>query len=395
MKIQYVGLSNLDIDSLDKNVSVTQSTLREPRDLDDFDFNFIDLNFTDIWVKLPSSFQTIADQYVSDFATLRKMLQKTKSKILISIPQSPIAQYSIKDYLDRFSEVFSILSPHMVEIDYGRTSSVINEVEANSDFSFCNLHPDTNIITSSIKSNKPTSICIDNLYYTTLDIEDYKYLKNFLIAAKLISLNYEEVPSWLKEVKMFDDEEQLENILLSEQRIAEAKKEIEISQDILKDNQRMKSILYTQSDELVDVVFKIIEEILDVDLSQFDDKKIEDIAFQIEGKTFIGEIKGVTSNVKTPNLSQLDNHFTNFVEEHPEINEENIYKLLIINHQRKRPIDDRDPVDIKQVETARKKYGSLIIETRELLRVLENYRSGNLTRENILEMFTQTGILKV
>ncbi|MEW7916517.1 hypothetical protein [Enterococcus avium] len=395
MKIQYVGLSNLDIDSLDKNVSVTQSTLREPRDLDDFDFNFIDLNFTDIWVKLPSSFQTIADQYVSDFATLRKMLQKTKSKILISIPQSPIAQYSIKDYLDRFSEVFSILSPRMVEIDYGRTSSVINEVEANSDFSFCNLHPDTNIITSSIKSNKPTSICIDNLYYTTLDIEDYKYLKNFLIAAKLISLNYEEVPSWLKEVKMFDDEEQIENILLSEQRIAEAKKEIEISQDILKDNQRMKSILYTQSDELVDVVFKIIEEILDVDLSQFDDKKIEDIAFQIEGETFIGEIKGVTSNVKTPNLSQLDNHFTNFVEEHPEINEENIYKLLIINHQRKRPIDDRDPVDIKQIETARKKYGSLIIETRELLRVLENYRSGNLTRENILEMFTQTGILKV
>lgn len=394
MKIQYVGLDAIHTEKLDTQLDITQSSLREPRDLDDFDLTFIDLNYSDIWINLPT-YSRISEQHASDFSTLKSMLKKTESKVLISLPQSPIAQFSIKDYLTDFKYTFSIISPYKMDIIYGKTTTKINEIEAYSDFSFNMSHPDYSVVTSSINSNKPTTISYNNMYFTTLKIEDSKYLKNFLVEAKLISFDNEEVPNWMEEVKMFDDEAQLEKIFLLEQKIAEIKKDIDISQDKINDNQRLKSILYTQSDELVDVVFEIIEEILGVDLSQFDDKKIEDIAFRIGEKTFIGEIKGITSNVKTPNLSQLDNHFTNFVEKHPEISEESIYKLLIINHQRKRPIDDRDPVDIKQIETARKKYGSLIIETRELLRVLENYRNGNLTRENILEMFTQTGILKV
>ncbi|EGO5827929.1 hypothetical protein HKH49_000601, partial [Enterococcus faecalis] len=110
---------------------------------------------------------------------------------------------------------------------------------------------------------------------------------------------------------------------------------------------------------------------------------------------FIGEIKGKTSNVKTSFLSQLDNHFTNFIEDHPEIPEENIYKLLIINHQRNKALSERDPVDQKQIDIAKGKYGSLIIETSELLKLLEKYRENNLSRETIAELITQKGLLKV
>ena len=67
----------------------------------------------------------------------------------------------------------------------------------------------------------------------------------------------------------------------------------------------MKSVLYTNGDELVQVVFEILEELLGCDLSQFVDLKKEDFLFTIEDTTFIGEIKGVNSNVKNPNITQL------------------------------------------------------------------------------------------
>ncbi|EGO8298510.1 hypothetical protein E3435_002650, partial [Enterococcus faecalis] len=84
-----------------------------------------------------------------------------------------------------------------------------------------------------------------------------------------------------------------------------------------------------------------------------------------------------------------------FIEDHPEIPEENIYKLLIINHQRNKALSERDPVDQKQIDIAKGKYGSLIIETSELLKLLEKYRENNLSRETIAELITQKGLLKV
>lgn len=394
MRVQYIGLDGLVPSPKGKRIKVTRSSLNSPRDLDDFDFNFIDLNHVEIWNRIPKT-SRIPGQYLSDFKTLKMMIDNTTSKILISIPQSSIGdQESLKDYLHIFQAYFSEISPINVKIIYGKTTTKMNELKARADFSFLKADFDTKVWTSSENSNKATTISFNNLYLTTLDIIDYECLEDLLIAMNMLSKEVEITPIWMNKVKLFDDEEQLEKIRAREQHIEEIKKEIIDSQNKLNENQRLKSILYTQSDELVEVVFSIIEELLTVDLTMFEDKKIEDISFELDGKVFIGEIKGINSNVKTSNLSQLDNHFTSFLESHAELREEDVYKLLIINHQRNKPLDKRDPVDIKQIEAARNKYGSLIIETYELLKILEKYREKELDRDALVEMFCQKGILK-
>ena len=125
------------------------------------------------------------------------------------------------------------------------------------------------------------------------------------------------------------------------------------------------------------------------------DKKIEDIRFEYNNDVFIGEIKGIADNVKSKNLSQLDNHFTAFIDENPNIDEEKIFKLLIINAQRKLPLDKRDPIDDKQIAQAENKYKSLIIETETLLKLFEKYKNQELNREEIIEKLKTHGILKL
>ena len=45
-------------------------------------------------------------------------------------------------------------------------------------------------------------------------------------------------------------------------------------------------------------MFEIIEELFEISLKEFIDKKNEDFNFKKDGITYIGEIKGVTTNVK-------------------------------------------------------------------------------------------------
>ena len=52
------------------------------------------------------------------------------------------------------------------------------------------------------------------------------------------------------------------------------------------------------------------------DMNKDDMSKKEDFNFEIDDKVFIGEIKGVTSNVKNANVSQLDTHVQNYIDEH-------------------------------------------------------------------------------
>mgnify|MGYP000355684638 CR=1 FL=1 len=114
-------------------------------------------------------------------------------------------------------------------------------------------------------------------------------------------------------------------ILNRKQKISEWQNEvekiendIECSQNKLADNMRLKSILYTSGDRLVEVVFEILEELMGCDLSGFVDNKKEDFLFEIDDNVFIGEIKGVRHNVKNENISQLDVHFQGYLDEHEE-----------------------------------------------------------------------------
>ena len=200
----------------------------------------------------------------------------------------------------------------------------------------------------------------------------------------------------MNKVILFDDAEQLKNIEENVVQIKSCQESIAESKDKLSENSRFKSILYTSGDELVDVVKDIFSKIFDVDFSEFKDKKKEDFTFTFNNKIFIGEIKGVNQNIKTTNLAQLDLHFTNIIEERgDDLDENNIHKLLVMNHQKDKDLKSRIPVDQQQIDMAKNKYESLIIETVELLEMYDKFTREEMTQEECFNLICQNGILKV
>ena len=273
---------------------------------------------------------------------------------------------------------------------YENTKTKIGSKEIEASFHFHNY--DTTLLTS-VKSNKATAIEWHGIILTTLNLKDYNDVIGLLSAVNLLSKK-EAIPDWVKEIKMFDDIAQSSIIEANRLAIQEAEGNIGKAQEVLDKNNEYKSILYTQGDELVKVVFEIIEQMFGCDLSNFEDKYDEDFLFQAGGFTFIGEIKGVTPNVKNDNISQIDRHCQNYVEEHEE-EDGKIKGLLIINHQRNKPLQEREPVHERQISLA-ERYGVLIIETPILLKLFEKYRLGGLSREKWLETVKgATGLLRI
>lgn len=390
MNIQYIGFNP---HAMNGDKKITCSNLNSPKDFDDFDLNFIDLNSIQIWGNF-TIYNIVRDDYIRDFQTIKKMIDNTNNNVIISLPQNDKNNSGLKNNIDAIYESLKYLLSLDYGLIFGTTSSKLDNLTATSDFIFENVE-EYEIMTKSINGNKASTIKSNHLLLTTIKIENYSCLEEFLIETKLKKVISESSPEWMNEIKMFDDDEQFEIIKSKEQEITELMEKISDAESILKENDKFKSILYTQSDELVEVVFEIFQELLDINLSEFVDKKIEDISFEVDGKIFVGEVKGITSNVKTPNLSQLDNHYTLYMEEHSSYKEEDVFRLLIINHQRKKPILDREPIHESQIKFAKEKYKILIIETTELLKLLEQYRSNTITRVDIIEMFTSVGVLKI
>ena len=105
----------------------------------------------------------------------------------------------------------------------------------------------------------------------------------------------------------------------------------------------------------------ILDELLDYDSSEFVDEKREDFLVKKEDITFIGEIKGVSSAIANKNVSQLDVHVQSYLDNlQEERKEEKVKGLLIINHQRNKPIEERQEVHEHQVNLAKRNV-SLII----------------------------------
>lgn len=170
--------------------------------------------------------------------------------------------------------------------------------------------------------------------------------------------------------------------------------DIEAAKQKLEENAKYKSILYTNGDELVQVVFSILEQLLDCDLSHFVDEKKEDFLIKKESCTFIGEIKGVTSNVRSEHVSQVDVHYQGYMDKLQEENRtENVSQLLIINPFRTKALSEREPVHEQQIALAQRN-GCLIIETNTLLRIYEKFLKGDISSTQCVNtLSTNTGLL--
>lgn len=379
------------------------NTFHDAQSLDEFEINIVNLNSEVIWRNTRDNKRTVNIE--EDLISLSSMMENSSTtQVVVLFPQNlDFNYYYYNGRYNKTCELKNMLEPVRNDIlpllyyplcslslYYENTKTKIGSKEIEASFHFHNY--DTTLLTS-VKSNKATAIEWHGIILTTLNLKDYNDVIGFLSAVNLLSKK-ETIPDWVEEIKMFDDIAQSSIIEANRLAIQEAEGNIGKAQEVLDKNNEYKSILYTQGDELVKVVFEIIEQMFGCDLSNFEDKYDEDFLFQAGGFTFIGEIKGVTPNVKNDNISQIDRHCQNYVEEHEE-EDGKIKGLLIINHQRNKPLQEREPVHERQVSLA-ERYGVLIIETPVLLKLFEKYRLGGLSREKWLETVKgATGLLRI
>ncbi len=381
------------------------SKLGEIQALDDFEICIIDLCNKDIW-RNDGSQPTNINCY-RDLLTIKEaIISSSISKIVIVLPQNEDFYYD-KDYRnsrwllsksiqlkDNKSNLVKIIDSNLVSLEkvklsFEKTKTFIDTKCIDADFNFNDYQEDKfEALTFSNTSNKITTIKKDKIFMTTLKILDDKdNLKIFIDNYCKEKQEKEEIPDWVRNIKFYNDEQLKKDKNDNLEKIQNLKEENIKLEEQLDKNLEYKSILYTTGDELVQVVMSILDELLDYDSSQFVDEKREDFLIKKEDITFIGEIKGVSSAVANKNVSQLDVHVQSYLDKlQEESTEEKVKGLLIINHQRNKPLEERQEVHEHQRNLATRN-GSLIIETQTLLKIFEEYKKGKLTKEKCKKLF--------
>lgn len=378
--------------------------IHDAESLDSFDVNIISLRDNNMWESQNASIKTIDS--IADLKSLSSMIYNSKqTKIVILLPQNIRYRYNcrlnsrinyceLKNMIYNFSDILGdIYEPiRHANIVYENTTTKIGQNEISAAFYFNTIQEET-VLTKSERSNKPTTIIRNDIILSSLDINNSDEIYTFMRSIGLVHDKLE-APEWMENVKMFDDNTQLNIIKENNDMIKTANENISKAMEVIDKNNRYKSILYTTGNELVEVVFEILQEMLGCDLSEFTDKKKEDFKFTLEDKVFIGEIKGITSNVKKANVSQLDVHVQEYMDDNDE-QVENIIALLIIDHQRGKTIAEREKVHEEVIKLAERN-GSLIVDTMALLRLFEQYTLKEKSREECIEILeNNTGLLEI
>lgn len=405
MKIQIISNNKV----IKSNVyEILYSSFSRPITFDLFDINIIDLQDEDLWKNDREEEQGI--NCSNDLGSLHKLIENSKkSKIIILFPLNYLFEYYLscrggyynkyylKDNIGNLKIIMGDLIPEIENYDFIYENSLTECGNSVYSSAFCFSLINEYALTKAEGSGKATTLQItDKCILTTLKLCDSDCsLKDFLdaIGLKDVSASY---PQWLTNLEKFDDKAQNETIIKSESQIVELQKGIKEAQDKLQKNLRLKSILTENSDNLVTVVFDILEDILSCDLSGFKDEKREDFLIKLESYTFIGEIKGINTNVKNENISQLDVHYQSYLEKlEEEQRAERVKALLIINPQRNKPISERDEVCETQIKLAIRN-GSLIVPTISLLTIYEKFLKNEITTEQIIDIFnSQVGLINI
>lgn len=397
MKIQVINFTG---NGYEDNPDIKVSVLDSPDSFDLNDVNIIDLNSEEIWKNRQSNMSTIDAE--KDILTLMNIIKNSKSsKTVIQLPQNFKYQYGeshryntkLKDNITVIENITkALIGANQINIMFASTSTKISNMEVKSDFIIEKVENNTarNIFISKSIDGKITTTGGTRIFITTLDICKDCQMIEFLKHIGAIKSSKEPIPEWMKEVTMFDDKKQLQLIEKSEKTITDCNLKIDTSMNILTENNKYKSILYTQGDELVEVVSDILTEIFEVDLKGFVDKKKEDFLFKQNEITYIGEVKGINTNVKAGNLAQLDKHYHDYRDENKN---ESVKALLIINAQRTKKLSDREAVNDEQIKLAARN-GSLIVETAVFVKMFEMYKLQTMSRDRCIELLRdKKGIL--
>lgn len=404
MKIQFISYKN-EI-RFDSKHSITYNKLSSPKALDEFYINVFSLQDKNMWLT-DEDYRTSLNNS-NDFFSIRQMLEYSENaKNVILLPQNYTHQYyklhtgyghnyELKDDINNLQQyilgsILPNISYYEYSLIYENSTTKLGNESFESSFVFTKS---PNILSKANSTEKTTSFNTDNIYLSTLYLENDNINIDEFIKGLGLEKEKNLIPEWINDYSYFDDKKQNSIIETSEREIDELNEKIKQSNEKLNENLKYKSILYTNGEELVKVVFEILEQILDFDLSDFVDEKKEDFLVEKEKITFIGEIKGVTSNVKSEHVSQLDVHLQSYKDDLDEDGtKENIKSLLIINPFRTKPLNERDEVHEIQINLA-KRNESLIITTDVLLKLFEKFKDEKISSEQIVSLFEKNiGIL--
>ena len=409
MKIQIIskagggrrGFPNVDL-----------SQLSQPKSLDEYDVNIIDLSAESLWVSDKYEFTSIDD--INDICSIQQMItNSTKAYVIIVLPKNCVCKYNYSQHYHQYNSTvklkdsLSVLNGKVLRnlipinvkagvVLFENTRTYISGVEYEADF-YLNVGTGHRALTKSHLSDKVTTVALtDKLIVTTLNVVSTQECVTNFVKALFAPKAVEEKPAWLNDVLFYDDTLQNEIIREREAEVERAKLAIGEAQAKLRSNDRFKSVLYTNGDELVSVVFEMLEKMLGCDLSDFDDVRNEDFLIRAENYTLIGEIKGVTSNVKNDHVGQIEHHYQRYMDELEDKGlTEDVHQILIINPFRTKAPTMREPVHEKQIALARRN-GCLIIESATLLKMFEAFLENRLTSAQCVKLFCEkTGILTI
>lgn len=365
-----------------KSKDITISSLDKPLSFDLFDINIIDLNSISMWYG--SDRNHLKTHYKKDFEILKKLLNNSNSINILIFPQNMEIQWStpLQYHAEELSKMGELISDNKISLVYERNYV---EIEGNRFFADFYFSDDENMIIEAEKSNKALVISPkQNLYFSTLELSSYKDLKIFLTKINVISKRHN-APVWFDELNYFNDLELKDLIHEQELIISQSKEKIKESQYILDSNSKFKSILFTQSNDLVSVVLEILGNIFCYDFSEFEDIKKEDFRMELNDLILIGEIKGVKGNVKSKYISQVDVHLQDYLENNDCIQDDKKVKsVLIINYQRDIHPLNREKINDQQIKIA-KRNNCLIIDSHSLLKTYEKFLNKELDVKKLKE----------
>lgn len=371
---------------------------------DEYDLNIIDLSYSYIWRNVHG--RTSEINIEKDFLSLAEEIFTSNQNILIILPQNidfitycnrpqDKAHYKIKDIKSNVMQIiYDKLYNVNYAISYGTSKTVINNSIIPADFYFDSVK-ENEIVTSSEKGSRVTTIKRKNVYVTTLNLMNN--IDNLLEYIDAIFQNKQtHEPEWLDDIIFHDDSDLLKQKEECEKQIVNINNKLKNINENLDKNKHIKSILYTSGDELVNIVNSILEEILEYSLKDFKDECEEDFLIKKENVTFIGEIKGINTNVKRNNITQTSTHVALYLDKLEEQGiKENTKGILIINHQRDIPIKDRVEIPDNVLKIANIN-NILVIQTIDLLKIYEKYLNKEYTTDDIINIFTtQKGLIKI
>lgn len=188
-------------------------------------------------------------------------------------------------------------------------------------------------------------------------------------------------PKWINNIRILNDniiQDELNTLDEEIKKLKLAKLEKEM---VLSLNEEYKKVLYSSGDELVDVVEKILIEMLSIPIDDLDRKK-QDLYFKLDGINILAEVKGVNDPFQRDNISQAKRHVTDFANENG-IYGEDVNKtckgLLIINPYRKQDLKEKLEKEFysKEVIKDAKFENICTLDTYTLLNYYSKWRNNN------------------